>query len=517
MNKNSSTGFTIVELLIVVVVIAILAAITVVSYNGISNSAVISTLKNNLQTAGTKVEVSRTLSGGSAYPTSLEAAGFSGSNQSIQYQYSRTTSPDYYCITATSDRSGIPSFFLSSDSGSLQEGVCPGHDGAIGTYFSWKQVSAGQYFTCGIGQDDRAYCWGNNSSGRLGDGTTTQRTLPTPVATNTGLGSKKIIDISAGSSVACAVTDSGEVYCWGDNSQGQLGNGTTGGTSSTPVRAGSTGPLSTKSATSVSVASFGACARTSSGEAFCWGNNSSGYLGDGTTTNTNVPVAVKMSGVLSGKSITKVSTSGYHSCVLTTENKPYCWGYNSYQHLGDGTNTNSSEPVAVITSGALNGKSVIDIATSRYNTIALASDGTLYCWGVGNGCSGSFGDGTPALLTNLGSLAGSTPSKLFTSNDDSNFCVTTTQGGAYCWGASGSGTGTGSSGSVLAPTELVRSGAIAGKQLMSATIGSSAASGCGLASNGSLFCWGWNDDGNFGNGTTNSSMTPVRVSNPSNY
>jgi alpha-tubulin suppressor-like RCC1 family protein len=132
-------------------------------------------------------------------------------------------------------------------------------------------------------------------------------------------------------------------------------------------------------------------ALTSDGTVYTWGYNGFGQLGNGNNTDSNVPVAVITSGVLSGKTITQVAAGKYHSIALASDGTVYTWGRNNEGELGNGNNTNSNVPVAVVTSGVLSGKTITQVAAGKYHSIALASDGTVYTWGRNN--EGELGNG----------------------------------------------------------------------------------------------------------------------------
>jgi alpha-tubulin suppressor-like RCC1 family protein len=203
---------------------------------------------------------------------------------------------------------------------------------------TFKSLAAGNYsHTCGVATTGTAYCWGSNINGQLGDGTTTNRLTPTPVA-----GGVTFESITAGHNYTCALTADGTAYCWGRNGAGELGDGTTTDhLTLVAVRGGlSFGML---------IAGVGSannshtCGVTTGGAAYCWGLNPYGSLGDGSVTNqSSFPVAVS-----GGLSFQSLSTGANHTCGLTTHGTAYCWGYNGNGALGDGTTTNSRVPVPV--------------------------------------------------------------------------------------------------------------------------------------------------------------------------
>src|SRR5437773_1731242 len=173
-------------------------------------------------------------------------------------------------------------------------------------------VNAGGYHTCGVTTAGAAYCWGDNGSGLLGDGTTTPRTGPVAV-----LGGLTFATVSAGRDHTCGVTTAGAGYCWGRNDYSQLGDGTT---------TQRTSPVAVLGGLTFAVASaawFYTCSVTTPGAAYCWGLNYSGQLGDGTTTPWPSPVPAG-----GGRTFAAVSAGGYHTCGVTSVGTAYCWGEN---------------------------------------------------------------------------------------------------------------------------------------------------------------------------------------------
>ncbi|HVH11805.1 MAG TPA: hypothetical protein VM759_02075, partial [Longimicrobium sp.] len=198
-------------------------------------------------------------------------------------------------------------------------------------------VSAGLGFSCGTTLDGAAYCWGDNSFGQLGTGGFDGQTLPAAVA-----GLAPAWSASAGAAHACALSRSGRVYCWGDNSLGQLGDGTFNGSGT---------PVAVQAAPSVVFAQVSAgaihgCALALDGSAWCWGDNSLGQLGNGTTMGSAVPVRVQApAGV---RFVSVVTGDGAaHTCGLATSGAAYCWGDNTYGQLGTGSTASTTVPVLV--------------------------------------------------------------------------------------------------------------------------------------------------------------------------
>ena len=159
---------------------------------------------------------------------------------------------------------------------------------------------------------------------------------------------------------------------WGSNYSGQLGDGTN-TNRDVPVAVDASGVLAGKTVTAISAGNFYSLALTSDGKVYGWGDNGYGQLGDGTTTRRHVPVAVNTSGVLAGETVTAISAGAIHSLALTSDGRVYAWGDNGQGQLGDGTTTDHNVPVAVNTSGVLAGKTVTTISAGLFYSLALAS------------------------------------------------------------------------------------------------------------------------------------------------
>jgi len=254
-------------------------------------------------------------------------------------------------------------------------------------------IAAGGVHTVALTSDGKVYDWGYNGSGQLGDGTTTNRSRPVAVDMSRVLLGKIVTSISGGLFHTVALASDGRVYAWGDNTYGQLGDGTT-TSSTTPVAVQMIGALSRQTVIAIAGAESHTVALTSEGKVYGWGRNNEGELGDGTTISRTTPVAVDMSGALSGKVVTAITVGDEHTVALTSDGRVYAWGRNTYGQLGDGTFTNRTTPVAVNTSGVLSGKIVTAIAAGGDHTVALTSDGQVFDWG--NNSYGQLGNGTIA-------------------------------------------------------------------------------------------------------------------------
>jgi alpha-tubulin suppressor-like RCC1 family protein len=277
-------------------------------------------------------------------------------------------------------------------------------------------VSSSLYFqTCAITDFGAAKCWGDNISGQLGDGTTAERYSPVNVV---GL-SSGVKEIAVGIIHTCALTVGGGVKCWGDNSYGELGDGTT-FNRLTPVDVVGL----TNGITAIAAGGDFSCALTFTGGVKCWGWNAGGELGDGTCMNSSTPIDV--SGLTSG--VTSISAGFYYMCAVTSSGGAKCWGDNTVGQLGDGTTTHRCAPVDVygLTSG------VQSITTGIYHTCALTISGGVKCWGenpVGELGNGTYTD-SPLPTDVVGLTSGITAIDA----GDANTCALTNAGGLKCWG-----------------------------------------------------------------------------------
>jgi hypothetical protein len=340
--------------------------------------------------------------------------------------------------------------------------------------------------TCGVAAGI-LYCWGNNASGQLGDGTTTERTSPVKVAGGTGFAA-----VSTGGAHSCAITTAGIPYCWGDNTYGQLGNGSGSPTSSTPVRVA--GGLTFAA---ISAGGSHSCGLTSSGVLYCWGYNGDGELGDGTTADRATPVAV-----YGGTTFASISAGGAHTCALNTAGIAYCWGYDGNGELGDGGSfyTVWTTPVAVA-----GGLRFAAISAADFFTCGVTTAGAAYCWGFN--IDGELGDGTNSVSKVPSRVMGGLSLTSISSSGE-HTCAITPTGDMYCWGYNCAGQlGFGNLGDLNYPVAV-----LGGLSFSSVSVGG--VHSCGVTKDGIAYCWGNNTGGELGDGTTTGRMTPVRVVGP---
>lgn len=340
--------------------------------------------------------------------------------------------------------------------------------------------------TCGIWDIGETYCWGAGSYGRLGNGAAANSTLPVRVS-----GAQPFVAITSGGYHTCALTLIGEAYCWGRNNVGQLGNGGTSDATS-PVRV--SGP---HAFVAIDAGAYHTCALTETGTAYCWGANSFGQLGDGTTSQRAVPTAVSGGLLFVGLSAGG-NTEQSHTCARTASGAGYCWGSNGFGQLGI-TGSNSATPVQV--SGGL---SFVTVVAGGYHTCGRVS-AALHCWGYNAyGQLGSSGGSSSQPRQVSGGLS-------FKSVNAGGWttCAATQGDSGYCWGWGHYGErGDGvNSDAQSAPTAILGG-------LNFALITSGPYHTCGETNDAKWYCWGYNADGQLGNGSTTHRSTPTSVSVP---
>ena len=335
-------------------------------------------------------------------------------------------------------------------------------------------------------------------------GTTRQSAVPVAVP---GL-SSGVAAISAGYAHTCALTSAGGVMCWGFNYEGQLGNNST-TNSDVPVAVSG---LSSGVA-SISAGQVHTCALTSAGGVMCWGENGNGALGNGSFVQSAVPVAV--SGLSSR--VTAISAGAGYTCALTSAGGVMCWGNDVYGVLGINNPTISNRPVAV--SGLSSG--VTAISAGEFHACALTSAGSVMCWG--DNSSGELGDNSttasavPVVVSGLSSkvtaISASVSPNCIAVSDGGSFCggtdhtcALTSAGIVMCWGYNGTGQ-LGDNSTTESNVPVAVSGLSSGV----AAISAGASHTCALTSAGGVMCWGDNVYGELGNNSGAESDVPVSV------
>jgi alpha-tubulin suppressor-like RCC1 family protein/tRNA A-37 threonylcarbamoyl transferase component Bud32 len=348
-------------------------------------------------------------------------------------------------------------------------------------------VVAGGVHTCLVVADGRAFCWGGNNRGQVGNGGTMRTAVPSVVSPD-----MRFATIAAGLSHSCALArGTGTAWCWGDNDQGQLGDGTI-APHATPVRA-----ADGHSFTAIAVGAAHSCGLESDGEAWCWGANVHGQVGGGEMASPAISAPV----LVTGRHQWTAITAGWNfTCGLERGGRAYCWGENASGQLGNGTTTERRSPEPV--SGDL---SFIAVAAGNAHACGVTAQGDAYCWGQNS--SGQLGDGSrvdrhaPVKVKTTAKLVAIAAGAVHT-------CGLTSDGDAYCWGRNTYGQlGDGTTTDEAQPTRVAGGHAFASLR----TFGSHT---CGSTLSGEAFCWGYNLDGQLGDGTRAHRTRPVYIEPP---
>jgi alpha-tubulin suppressor-like RCC1 family protein len=349
-------------------------------------------------------------------------------------------------------------------------------------------VAAGGYHTCGLTSAGVAYCWGDNSPGSLGDGSTTGRHSPVRVS-----GALAIDTLSTGAFHTCGVVGDGAVYCWGDNLDGQL----------------AVGPLAPRTVTlplpvvgnlrfmTVAVSRFHhTCGVATGGTAYCWGPGYAGQLGDGTRFSRSSPTPVAGS-----LTFTSLAAGAEHTCGVTTTGAAFCWGRGFAGEMGDGTREGKATPTRVA-----GGLSFASITAGQMFSCGLTAAGHGYCWG--DNVFGQLGIGAAGQLsTTPAPVAGGLTFRSLAAGAW-HACGVTTSGQAYCWGRDEGWLGVGTSAAQHDfPEAVARS-----ENLVSLSAGEGHT--CGVTATGVVLCWDLNHHGQLGDGTAANRGTPTEVRSP---
>jgi len=349
-------------------------------------------------------------------------------------------------------------------------------------------VVAGESHTCALTTGGGLKCWGYSGNGRIGDYSFTDQHAPADVM---GLGSG-VTAVAAGLGHTCAITTGGAMKCWGYNGLGQVGDGVAGDRFlPTDVSGLASG------VTAIATGDFHTCAVMAGGGAKCWGGNSFGQLGHGASAGRHEPVDV--TGLAGGA--TFLAAGGQHTCAVASGGGARCWGYNAIGQLGDDTSINRLAPVDV--SGLASG--VAALAAGENHTCALTTGGAAMCWGY-NG-DGQLGDDSTTLRLAPVGVSGLASGVAALAAGDNHTCALTTGGGVKCWGRNNLGQlGDDSTTGRLAPVDVTGLGSGV------AAIAAGASFTCALTTAGAMKCWGGNGSGQLGDGTTTSRGTPGDVS-----
>jgi alpha-tubulin suppressor-like RCC1 family protein len=366
---------------------------------------------------------------------------------------------------------------------------------------TFRQVSGGTHHTCGVTTGNRAYCWGTNVSGELGDGTGNSSRRPVAVA-----GGLSFRHVSTGNYHTCGVTTEDRAYCWGGNG-GRLGDGSN-SNSATPVAV--VGGLRFRE---VSAGPHHTCGVTTDDKAYCWGINNQAQLGDGTTIDRSAPVAVagglRFRHVSAGGDVSRAAgdigggPSDSYTCGVTTSDRAYCWGNNFYGQLGDGS-ADFFHPTPFAVAGGLRFRNV---SAGGRHACGVTTDNLAYCWGSNFRGQLGMGTGGGQSLTPVAVAGGRRFVRV--SAGRGHTCAVNPFDRAFCWGANSRGQlGDGTTTDRPAPVRVL--GGVFFRQVSASKLQHT----CGVTPDNVGYCWGRNDDGELGDGTLLTHRKPNPIAGP---
>jgi alpha-tubulin suppressor-like RCC1 family protein len=279
---------------------------------------------------------------------------------------------------------------------------------------SFTTIAAGGDFGCGIATDGLLYCWGSDSEGQVGNGNDGAGEVPSLATVKT----ERFTTVSAGSQHACALNLIGTAYCWGSDSRGQLGDRLA-INSTTPIPVADT----TLQFRSISAGDRHTCGVTMTAAAYCWGEGVSGQLGNGVADSSDVPILVS-----GGLSFVAISAGESHTCAIDGAGNMYCWGANADGQLGTGV-AGGTQLVPVLVSGP---GGFTAVAAGARHTCGIAG-GQVKCWGGSE--SGQVGDANPAAHIVAAPVVVAGLQATAITAGASHTCAITTSGESWCWGS----------------------------------------------------------------------------------
>jgi alpha-tubulin suppressor-like RCC1 family protein len=385
-----------------------------------------------------------------------------------------------------------------------------------GTWATIRSVGDGDFHSCVVKYDRSTWCWGRNDRMQVGDTTTTDRSSPVQVVGPGGVGTFTNADtVVAGKEHSCARKADATVWCWGRNNEWQLGD-TTNTDRSSPVQVVGAGGAGTLTGT-VALAGGGQhnCVIAADTTVWCWGRNNFSQLGDGAAVDRGYPVQVRgAGGVGTLSSVTEVAGGAEFTCARRSDGSVWCWGRNDRGQLGDNTTTDRVNPVQVVGAGGVGTlTSVVEVQTGDKHACALRNDASVWCWGQNN--AGQLGDNTttdrsaPVQVVGAGGVGVLTSVSVLLAGSGNHNCVIRTGNALWCWGRNNNGQlGDNSTTDRRVPVQVVGVGGV-GTLANTDRAAVGGEHSCAVATDDTLRCWGRNDRGQLGDGSTSQSSTPV--------
>ena len=546
-------GFTIVELMVVMIGIGLLLTVSVFAYGAWRTSVAKTEVMNDLKNVAAAMKNARnfdnvypTLTPGSTFDENGPEANqklFVSSPGVIVTYYSGDSSN--YCMDASSKTKPEVHYFIDTISGmdpvfgTCANGVEDPNNPSSGgptdnVAFYSSKLSASGNVTCALASDNKAYCWGENGSGQTGVGNTT---TPVKAPTQVVQGARPDMtakSVAAGYQHSCVVASNDGAYCFGYRLQAGVSTGALGDKNSSPVPQNipsptavtNTGALSGGQAKQLSTeGGIYTCAIGMNGQMYCWGLANNNWQLGSTAGQTYPPIAVvDTNSVFTGKTAKQIRSATWHSCVIASDDWIYCWGNN--HRTGTTSNPGLGTPVyiaPVVKDNIPPGTRFVQMDAVGTRTCAVTAQNRLYCWGqisyndlqthLGNILSGTSGGFDVPTAVNLAELPDNGRIKQVALGDE-HICVISTNGKVYCAGRRGS---SGALGDGLTGTETTTAVQVSQGEMPSDATAKYIEAGddhtCIIASNSKVYCWGSNVAGQLGNNTTTNSAVPVEVKN----
>ena len=365
------------------------------------------------------------------------------------------------------------------------------------------RIFAGRQHTCSVNNLGEARCWGANTSGQLGDGTTTNvSSIP---ATALSISGRQVKTMALGGNFTCALLDNNDVKCWGANGMGQLGLNDTTQRINPPNSSINFG--TGRSARAITAGDAHACAILDDLSLRCWGAGANGRLGNGTSTNQFTPSTVNLGAGVQGKS---VKAGNAHTCAILMDNSVKCWGSGSFGQLGNGMTTDlMAPPGGSIQSGGTT-LTVKALALGSQHSCAIAISGSVVCWG--NHASGQLGigSGVSSYSTPLTVTLDDGETAKFLSLGAQHSCIVLSTHNVKCFGNNGAGRVFRGDSTTLFNYPIPIAPDINGATILAASIALGSSHTCASnVSTNTIMCWGDNASGQLG--STNLTLMNVNT------
>jgi alpha-tubulin suppressor-like RCC1 family protein len=358
------------------------------------------------------------------------------------------------------------------------------------TWAAVPKIAAGGDHTVALRADGTLWAWGDNTFGQLGDGTTTSRNAPTRVGTDTDWS-----DVSAGFYHTLAVRTDGTLWAWGDNTKGQLGDGAASFSRSVPVKIGTDANWA-----AIAAGDFHSLALKADHSLWAWGDNTGGQVGNGSVVPGIQPVPARIGADIDWNAI---AAGGVHSVALKTNHTLWAWGSNAAGQLGNGTNIDAVAPVQIVLPAPFINTDWNVVAAGRVHTVALKTNGTLWAWG--SNIFGQLGDGTTQNSKLPVQEASGATVWVAVSAGDAHSLGRQSDGTLWTWGGNDSGQlGNGSNVDAHAPVKV-------GLDTDWADAAAGSVHTVARKANGTVWSWGGNTFGQLGDGTNSPKSSPVQV------